>query len=77
MATLADTGYSVVNYTFTFDGEISGMGKMPVGLKAKLWHAVRCIRFLLAKLTYRVNPSLAARLFKGFNLLVLTEGTKD
>lgn len=77
LATLADTGYSVVNYTFTFDGEISGMGKMPVGLKAKLWHAIRSIRFLLVKLTYRINPSLAARLFKGFNLLVLTEGTKD
>ncbi len=74
LATLADAGYTVVDYFFTADAEISGMSKMPQGYKARLWHLFRYARFLLERVTFRLSPATAARIFKGCNLMVLARG---
>ncbi len=65
LATLADTGFKVVDYAFTDDKEIDE--KPPAGLKPRVAYELR-------KNLYRMNPGFAVSLFRSFNLMVLAKG---
>jgi SAM-dependent methyltransferase len=65
LATLADTGYQVVDYFYTDDLEMAE--KPPKGLRPRLGYEAR-------KLMFRRNPDLAAFIFASYNLLVLARG---
>jgi predicted TPR repeat methyltransferase len=62
LATLADTGYEVVDHFYTNDHEIDN--RPPAGLRASLVYRLR--RWL-----FRRRPDLAVWLFASFNCLVL------
>ena len=62
LATLADTGYQVVDYFYTDDLEMAA--KPPKGLRPRLGYEAR-------KLMFRRNQDLAAFIFASYNLLVL------
>ena len=62
LATLADTGYKVIDYTYTDDFEIDKVP--PKGLKPRIVYEIR-------KGLYRLNPHLTVSIFRSFNMLVL------
>jgi 2-polyprenyl-3-methyl-5-hydroxy-6-metoxy-1,4-benzoquinol methylase len=61
IATLLDTGYEIIDYFYT-----AGSLDMPKTLQQK-------IAYLPRKITFNINQDLAANLFGGFSLLVLTK----
>lgn len=70
LATLTDLGYRVLDYFFTWDGEIDGMPKKQPGTPCSR-HFRRCLTYLLDQLLYRLQPGLLATMRPGCNLLVL------
>ena len=56
LRTLEETGYEVVDHTFTSAVAFSGLARLAKPLRL---------------LTYRLNPDLAVRLFGGYSLLIL------
>jgi SAM-dependent methyltransferase len=62
LATLAETGYEVIDYAYTDDEEING--KPPSGIKPRIVYEIR-------KNLYRLSPGFAVSLFRSFNMLVL------
>ncbi|MFZ1022060.1 MAG: class I SAM-dependent methyltransferase [Halobacteriota archaeon] len=68
LATLANLGYEVVDYFYTFDDEIRQNTLR--GFEARMIFQIR-------KNMFRFDPGLAAAIFPHFNLLVLARGDQD
>lgn len=71
LATLTDAGYSVRDYFFTWDTEIGGRPKPPLGFRSRLRYPLTCVIYYVEKLAFRWRPDLMARLRKRYNLMVL------
>jgi len=65
LATLADTGYEVIDYAYTDDEKINK--KAPRGIKPRIVHEIR-------RSLYRLSPKFAVSLFRSFNIMVLARG---
>lgn len=71
LATLADTGYSVRDYFYTWDTEIGGRPKPKSGVKGRLRYPFTSVIYYVEKLAFRWRPGLMSRLRKRYNVLVL------